>query len=55
MSTNLWNIVYKSAAGKIGNNQIMSTLQRTNGTHTEGLLETLQCTLEYLTPKNEKS
>ena len=33
----------------------MSTLQKTNGTHTDGLLETLQCALEYLTPKDDKS
>ena len=35
--TNPCTIVYKSAAGKIENNQIMSTLQKTNGTHTEDL------------------
>ena len=33
----------------------MSTLQKTNGTHTDGLLETLQCVLEYLAPKDDKS
>jgi len=54
LSTNPWNIVYKLAAEKIGNNQ-MSTLQKTNGTHTDSLLETLQCALEYLTPKDDKS
>ena len=54
LSTNPWNIVYKSAAEKTGNNQ-MSALQKTNGTHTDGLLETLQCALQYLTPKDDKS
>jgi hypothetical protein len=50
-STNPWNIVYKSAAGKINNSQIVSTLQKTNGLHTEDLRETIQCTLEHLIPK----
>jgi hypothetical protein len=54
-STNPWNIVYKSAAGKINNSQIMSTLQKTNGLHTEDLRETIQCILEYLIPKDEEA
>ena len=33
----------------------MSILQKTNRTHTDSLLETLQCALEYLTPKDYKS
>jgi len=33
----------------------MSTLQKTNRTHTHGLLEILQCALQYLTPKDDKS
>jgi hypothetical protein len=49
---NPWNIVYKSAAGKINNRQIMSTLQKTNGSHTE-LRETVQCIPEHLIPKDE--
>ena len=51
--TNPWNIVYKSAAGKLNNSQIISTLQKTNGLNTENLRETLQCTLEQLIPKDE--
>jgi hypothetical protein len=53
--TNPWNIVYKSAAGKINNSQIMSTLQKTNGSHIEDLRETIQCTLEYLIHKDEEA
>jgi len=37
LSTNLWNIVYKSAAGKVCSNQIMTTLQKADGSQTEGL------------------
>ena len=33
----------------------MSTLQKTNGSHTEDLCETLQCTLEYFIPKDEEA
>ena len=33
----------------------MSTLQKTNGSHTEGLRETIQCALEYLIPKDDKT
>ena len=54
-STNPWNIVYKSAAGKTNNSQIMSTLQKANGLYTEDLRETIQCTLEYLVPKDEEA
>jgi hypothetical protein len=54
-STNPWNIVYKSAARKINNSQIMSTLQKNNGLHTEDLRETNQCILEYLIPKDEEA
>lgn len=50
-STNPWNIVYKSAAGKMNNSQIMSTLQKTNGLYTEDLRETIQSILEYLFPR----
>jgi len=53
-STNPWNIVYKSAAGKINNRQIMSTLQKTNGSHTEDLREMIQCTLQHLIPKDKE-
>ena len=53
-STNPWNVVYKSAAGKINNSQITSTLQNTNGSHTEDLRETIQYTLGYLIPKDEE-
>ena len=31
----------------------MSTFQKTNGLNTEDLRETIQCTLEYLNPKDE--
>jgi len=101
-STNPWNIVYKSAAGKINNRQIMSilgfklslcficnafsfgylpvvrvlkafstrtpgrhpkenalqimsTLQKTNGSHTEDLRETIKCIIEHLIPKDEEA
>jgi hypothetical protein len=54
-STNPWNIVYKSAAGKRNNSQIMSTLQKTNGLQTEDLRETIQCILEHLIPKDEEA
>jgi len=54
-STNPWNIVYKSAAGKVRSNQIMTPLQKADGSQTEGLRETLQCTLEYLIPKDDQS
>jgi hypothetical protein len=30
----------------------MSTLQKTNGSHTEDLCETIQCTVEYIIPKD---
>jgi hypothetical protein len=52
-ATNPWNIVYKSAAGKINNGQIMSTLQNINGSHTSDIRETIQCILETLIPKDE--
>jgi hypothetical protein len=55
LSTNPWNIVYKSAAGKVRSNQITTTLQKDNGSQTEGLRETLQCILEYLIPKDDQS
>jgi hypothetical protein len=54
-STNPWNIAYKSAAGKINKRQIMSTLQKTNGSHTENLRETIRCILEHLIPKDEEA
>jgi uncharacterized protein YktA (UPF0223 family) len=54
-STNPWNTVYKSAAGKLNNIKIISTLQKTNGSNTENLRETLQCTLEYLIPTDEET
>ena len=47
--------MYKSAAGKVGSNQIMTTLQKADGSQTGGLRETLQCTLEYLIPKDDQS
>jgi hypothetical protein len=52
---NPWNIVYKSAAGKINNCQIISTLQKTNGSHTEDIRETIQSILEHLIPKDEET
>jgi len=33
----------------------MSTLQKTNGSHTEDLQETIQCILEHLIPKDEEA
>jgi hypothetical protein len=54
-STNPWNIVYKSAVGKINNGQITSTLQKTNGLHTKELCKMIQCTLEYLIPKDKEA
>ena len=33
----------------------MSTLQKTNGSHTEDLRETIQCILEHLIPKDEEA
>ena len=30
-------------------------MQKTNRSHTEGLRETIQCTLEYLIPKDDKT
>ena len=54
-ATNPWIIVYKSAAGKIKNGQIMSTLQKTNGSHTSDLRETIQCILENLIPIDDKA
>jgi len=50
-STNPWNIVYKSAAGKINNSAIMSTLQKTDGSHIEDLRETIRCMLEEPYPQ----
>jgi hypothetical protein len=54
-ATNPWNIVYKSAAGKIKNGQIISTLQKANASHTADLSETIQCILENLIPKDDKT
>jgi len=54
-STNPWNIVHKSAVGKMNNSQILSTLQETNGLHTEDQRETIQCTLEYLILTDEEA
>jgi hypothetical protein len=45
-STNPWNIVCKSAGGKIKSSQIMSTLKKVNGLHTEDLQETIQVILQ---------
>jgi len=53
-STNPWNIVHISAAEKISNRQTMSTLQKTNGSHTEDLREKIQCTSEHLIPKDKE-
>ncbi len=53
--TNLWNIVYKSTAWKINKSQIMSTLQKAKGLHTEELRGTIECILDYLIPKDEDS
>jgi len=47
--------VYKSAAGKLRSNQIITTLPKSDVSQTEGLRETLQCTLEYLIPKDDQS
>jgi hypothetical protein len=54
-STNLWNIVNKSASGKLNNGQIISPLQKTKGSNTENLRETLQYTLDYLIPRDEET
>jgi hypothetical protein len=53
-STNPWNIVYKSASGKI-KNQIKTAFLKTHGSHTEELRETIMCTLEHLIPKDEET
>jgi len=47
--------VYKSAAGKLRSNQIMTNLQKNGGSQREGLRETLECTLEYLIHKDDQS
>ena len=33
----------------------MSTLQKTDGSHTKDQRETIQCTVEYLIPKDEEA
>jgi hypothetical protein len=39
----------------INNGQITSTLQKTNGSHTSDLRETIECILENLTPKDDEA
>ena len=47
---NPWNEVYKLANNKTRSNQMITTLQKSDGTKTETMIETLQLMLDQLIP-----
>jgi len=52
--TNPWNAVYKLARNKTKRSLPMKTLQRTDGSFTSDLNETVQVVIDYLIPKDEQ-
>ena len=49
MSSNLWNMVYKLASGKIKSCNTLSTLRRPDGTVTSDMAETVNVIIEHFT------
>jgi len=52
-ATNPWNAVYKLASNKAKRSQPLSTLQKSDGSLTTDLKETITYMLDYLIPKDE--
>jgi len=46
-STNPWNVVYKLATNKLKSSPTMTTIQKTDGSYTESLEETMQVILDH--------
>ena len=52
---NPWNAVYKLASNKAKRSQTMTTLQKSDGSLTSDLNETLKVMIDHLTPNDEQS